>query len=340
MLHVLDERVEDTVPAVLRRGEEPCEVLVPVAPDRLAVQLQTTADGAERQTGGGELVDLCVASSNPFQERSLTCGQRWDGLCSDRPPKALTVPSASLLDGRREVLEEAPAICHLQRVRGGLPDGLGERHQAVSADDLGAGVLLEPGGDRASLSIGQHVHRPGGLNVDENGAVGPPLAEGELVDAEDPWGPCRHRRSGRLSQDGCPSAVEPQLRTEAGARSAAELHGDRPHGRPRRCRTTASWLGHARYLFHESPARAPGLIAEEPADAETDDQPVAADGEPGHMTPVPAVNASGGMLTLGTCSWRPAARRVDHQAVIRDHGVPHHKVQARERGCLRESPAS
>ncbi|MGW3426149.1 hypothetical protein, partial [Streptomyces phaeochromogenes] len=104
MLHVLDERVEDTVPAVLRRGEEPCEVLVPVEPDRLAVQLQTTADGAERQTGGGELVDLRVASSNPFQERSLTCGQRWDGLCSDRPPKALTVPPASLLDGRREVV--------------------------------------------------------------------------------------------------------------------------------------------------------------------------------------------------------------------------------------------
>lgn len=100
--------------------------------------------------------------------------------------------------------------------------------------------------------------------------------------------------------------------------------------RPRRCRTAASWLGHARYLFHESPTRAPDLIAEEPADAETDDQPVAADGEPGYVTPVPAVNACGGMLTLGTCSWRPAAGRVDHQAVIRDHGLSHHKVQARE----------
>ncbi|MFI6341457.1 hypothetical protein [Streptomyces sp. NPDC050535] len=72
------------------------------------------------------------------------------------------------------------------------------------------------------------------------------------------------------------------------------------------------------------------MITEEPADAETDDQPVAADGEPGYVTPLLAVNACGGMLPLGTCSWRPAASRVDHQAVIRDHGLPHHKAQARK----------
>ena len=88
------------------------------------------------------------------------------------------------------------------------------------------------------------------------------------------------------------------------------------------------------YPFHESPTRAPDLITEEPADAETDDQPVTADRETGYMTPVPAVNACGGMLTLRTRSWRPAASRVDHQAVIRDHGLPHHKVQAREEDVL------
>lgn len=93
----------------------------------------------------------------------------------------------------------------------------------------------------------------------------------------------------------------------------------------------ASRLGQAGHLFHESPTRASRLIAEEAADAETDDQPTAADRQPGYVTRVPAVDACDGMLTRGTHSWRPAASRVDHQAVIRDHGLPHDEVQARKR---------
>jgi hypothetical protein len=36
------------------------------------------------------------------------------------------------------------------------------------------------------------------------------------------------------------------------------------------------------------------------------------------------------MLTLGTCSWRPTASRIDQQAVIGDDGLPYYDVQARE----------
>jgi hypothetical protein len=72
------------------------------------------------------------------------------------------------------------------------------------------------------------------------------------------------------------------------------------------------------------------VIAEEPTDVETDDHSVAANGQPGYVSPVPAVNACGGMLTLGTCSWRPAASRVDHEAAICDHSPLHHEVQAGE----------
>jgi hypothetical protein len=38
------------------------------------------------------------------------------------------------------------------------------------------------------------------------------------------------------------------------------------------------WLGQARDLFHERPALALALIAEEPAHVQTDDQPPSADG--------------------------------------------------------------
>ncbi|MFJ3950518.1 hypothetical protein SLV14_000028 [Streptomyces sp. Je 1-4] len=62
----------------------------------------------------------------------------------------------------------------------------------------------------------------------------------------------------------------------------------------------------------------------------TGGQLVAADGQPGYARPVPAVNACGGMLTLGTCSWRSAACRIDHQVVIDDYGLAHYEVQARE----------
>lgn len=116
--------------------------------------------------------------------------------------------ATDLLHGCREVLEEVPPICHLQCVGGGLPDGLGEGHQPVTADDLGAGVLAEPGGDCAGLAIRQHVHRPGGLDVDEDRSVGPSSAELELVDTEYPRRPVRHVWCRQLFQEGSPPAVE------------------------------------------------------------------------------------------------------------------------------------
>ncbi|GHB71635.1 hypothetical protein GCM10010331_69460 [Streptomyces xanthochromogenes] len=66
VLYVLHERLQDPVPSILSRSEKPCQILVPVAADRLAVQLQTAANGAERQAGVSQLVDLRVASSNPL----------------------------------------------------------------------------------------------------------------------------------------------------------------------------------------------------------------------------------------------------------------------------------
>jgi hypothetical protein len=72
------------------------------------------------------------------------------------------------------------------------------------------------------------------------------------------------------------------------------------------------------------------LITEEPTHAESDDHPVTADGQPGYVTPVAAVIACGRMLTLRAWSRGSAARRVDHQVVVREHGLAHREVQARE----------
>jgi hypothetical protein len=67
------------------------------------------------------------------------------------------VSAACFLYGRREVLEEVPTIGDFQGVRGRLPDGFGECHEAVTAHDLGAGMLLKPVGNRAGLAVRQDV---------------------------------------------------------------------------------------------------------------------------------------------------------------------------------------
>ncbi|GHB71628.1 hypothetical protein GCM10010331_69450 [Streptomyces xanthochromogenes] len=73
-------------------------------------------------------------------------------------------------------------------------------------------MLQEPGSDRPRFSIRQHVYRLGRLDIHEDGAVGPALAEREFVDAEDPWGLCRHRLSGQLLQEGSPPTMHAQSR--------------------------------------------------------------------------------------------------------------------------------
>nr|WP_228472845.1 hypothetical protein [Streptomyces cyaneochromogenes] len=114
--------------------------------------------------------------------------------------QACAVAAAHLLYGRREVWEEVPAIGDFQSAGGRLSDGLGEGHQAVTAHDLGAGVLLEPSGNRVGLAVRQDVYGPEGHDVDEDRAVGPPFAERELIDAQYPRCLGRHGRGDQLTQ--------------------------------------------------------------------------------------------------------------------------------------------
>lgn len=91
-------------------------------------------------------------------------------------------------------------------------------------------------------------------------------------------------------------------------------------------------------MFHVCPAPTLALITEKPTHAETDDHLTAPGGQPGNVTPVPAVNACRGMLAQGTWPWRSAARRVDQHAVIHDRGLAHYDVQAREEYVFKRFP--
>ena len=74
---------------------------------------------------------------------------------------------------------------------------------AVPADNLHAGVGIEPGAEGFRGPLGQHVHRPRRFDIDQDGAVDVPLAQREVINAQ-------HQR-GLAAQVGG-GADEPQQR--------------------------------------------------------------------------------------------------------------------------------
>jgi hypothetical protein len=85
------------------------------------------------------------------------------------------------------------AVSDLDRVRGTVPEALGIGPGPVPAHDLHAGMLAQPGGQRAGLTAGQHVDGPAGAHVDQDGVVGLAPADREIVaghvDVPGPRGP-------------------------------------------------------------------------------------------------------------------------------------------------------
>jgi hypothetical protein len=78
----------------------------------------------------------------------------------------------------------------LDRLRGSGADALGVRPGPVPAHRLDFGVPAQPGGERAGLAVGQHVHRLAGAHVDQDGVVRLAAADREVTGAEhlDPAG--------------------------------------------------------------------------------------------------------------------------------------------------------
>lgn len=149
---------------------------------------------------------------------------------------------AGLLHRGGQVLQQVPAISDSQGVRGSFLDRLGVGGGAVPADDLGSRMLGEPGRESLGGAIGQHVHDPAGLDVDQHGAVRAALAEGELVHPQHARRTVRHRR--RRPQPEQPSPARNQLQrrhNRAAGRPPSSIAID--HSQPvrpvleRRCRS-------------------------------------------------------------------------------------------------------
>src|SRR5512135_1041386 len=91
-------------------------------------------------------------------------------------------------DGLAHVLQEMPTIGDLLGLGRRLGGGLRVGRRTVAADQLDAGVGLEPGPDGRSVTIGQEIDDVARLEVDDDGAVALPFAPGPVVDADESWG--------------------------------------------------------------------------------------------------------------------------------------------------------
>ena len=101
-----------------------------------------------------------------------------------------------------QVVDQVPAVGHLDGVGRAVPRPFGIGAAAVAGDDLDAGMRPQPGRQAAAGAIGQEIDGAVPLQVDQDRAVGQALVDRPVVDAE-------HGRR-RQRQPRAPARIKPQ----------------------------------------------------------------------------------------------------------------------------------
>ena len=219
--------------------------------------------------------------------------QRRVGSIRRRVAQALPVRGHALVHGLTQVVPQVPSVGDLDRVGCAVPAAQGVGTGPIPADHFGAGMRLEPRGERAGLAVGEQVDRMPVGHVDQDRAVVMPPPEREIVHAEH-----RHRRDRRVGQ----AADQPQ---QAAARDAHAQGGRQPRPRPAGQRqrdrdhhapqqrgppgVAGSQVGN---LLGEGDRRAVRVVTEEPTRREPDRRRPAADHRIGQGAHIPTVHAS------------------------------------------------
>lgn len=173
---------------------------------------------------------------------------------------------AGLLHGRAKVLQQVPAIGDFQGVRCGLLDGLAVSGGTVPANDLGAGMRSEPGGEGVALAVGQDVDDAAGFDVDQQRAVPLSLLEREVVDTEDARRPFWDGWLRKQAQQPGPARLQPQPPAQPLTGTTTELDRDRVLPLLRSEAGAAVPLAELGDLLDERPPRTSIAVAEEPPD--------------------------------------------------------------------------
>jgi hypothetical protein len=88
----------------------------------------------------------------------------------------------------REILPQMQPIRHLARL--GRPEARRFRVYLgpIPYKDLDPGMRLKPLGDRRGFPVGEQGQGPPPFQVHQEGAIDMTPSQGEIIDAEDPWG--------------------------------------------------------------------------------------------------------------------------------------------------------
>jgi hypothetical protein len=152
-------------------------------------------------------------------------------------------------------------------------------------------VVIQPGAEGFRGPLGQHVDRPAGLDVDQDGAVDVPLAQREVIHAQHQRG-LAIRVGGRADQPHQRRAAHRagQPAGQPGAGPAAQGQRDRGQHGLQAAGPPAVAGGQARYLLRERRLGARRVAAEEPAGLQVDEHFAAAARGVGQLPLVAAVH--------------------------------------------------
>ena len=127
-----------------------------------------------------------------------------------------------------EVMPQVPPVRDLDRARGARAGAFRICAGPVTADHTGARVGGQPVRQRACLPAGQHVDRPPGGGVDQDGPVDMPAAQREMIDADHlgRGGDGRVRQGHDQAQQGAAVNGDAQRRSQPGPGPPGQLEGD------------------------------------------------------------------------------------------------------------------
>ncbi|MDQ1013483.1 hypothetical protein QFZ43_000032 [Streptomyces afghaniensis] len=253
-----------------------------VSLDGVPSPAQVAGDVADAHALGEKVVDQCVVSARPLGEPAgrirpfiplvgCRCGGclplglrlragRW------QVAQARTVGGDGLLHRGGQVLPEVEAVGDLDGLRCGCGGSIGVGAGAVAADDLDAGMGLQPRGQGGGVAFGQQVEDLVGLGVDHDGSVDVAATHGEIVHTDRPG--FRGGRIGHLhhaAQERSAAGGDPHELGEAGTGPAGQGQTDRAHRLPQPFGDPAVAASQPWHLLHERPSAACRGRAQEPA---------------------------------------------------------------------------
>ena len=261
-------------------------------------------------------------------------------VCGGLLLQAAAVPGHRFLGVLCQVVPQVPAVGYLDRARRAVAGSLGVGAGAVPADDLRAGMGLQPSGQRARLAIRQQVDHVPGLRIGHHRAVHVPLAQREVIHPGDlRRGACRRiGQRHHQPQHGGGVHGDPEGPGQPGGGAPGQLQAEPGQHAQQRDAAPPVPLAQPCGLLGEGDRRAGRVPAAEPADLQDDQHRPATRRAVRHHPRIPAVHPRR-LLTAprAACPAGPARRRDHHRMPDVFHPVHAQPRQVREQRAQQAS---